>query len=226
MKRNVTYIFGAGASAFALPVVKFFNVRLNFFLQHLQDLNEKESRLTEFINIVKKILNESEKHSTIDTVAKKFFHQNDMEALKQLKRVLTVFFIYEQLSESVYSNPLNDLTNDYLDEKNKEFFSSKRGKIDYRYDSFIASLLQPKQAEFIFPNEVSVITWNYDCQFELSYQRFHTVGFEEAQSLLNIFPQNLGSLNPINRERLRGNSFKILHLNGQAQYPCGQLHSN
>ncbi len=217
MKRNVTYIFGAGASAYALPIVKFFNLRLNYFLEHLKFINHTKDLFSDFIPLVEKILTESENHSTIDTVAKKYFHQNDITSLEQLKQVLTVFFVYEQTIKQLFGNFMDDFTKGYLDENEKKlFFKLKKGTIDYRYDSFIASLLQSKQGEFNFPVEVNIITWNYDCQFELAYQRFHNVNFEDTQYLLNVFPKNTARLNKEDVDKLNGNNFKILHLNGQA----------
>jgi len=70
MKRNVTYIFGAGASANALPIVEFFNARLNYFLENLKYFKQSKNLFGDFIPLVEKILKESLQHSTIDTVAK------------------------------------------------------------------------------------------------------------------------------------------------------------
>ena len=217
MKRNVTYVFGAGASANALPVVKLFNSRLNHFLQNLKFFKSTTNIIADFIPSVQKILKESSQHSTIDTVAKKYFHQNNIDSLKELKKVLTVFFVYEQSIKELYSNFTKNLKDLYLDEKDAELFEkTKKEKIDHRYDSFIASLLKSEQGKFTFPNEVSVITWNYDCQFELAYQKFHDIDFHEAQHLLNVFPKNTGRLAPDDIQKLNGRCFKILHLNGQA----------
>src|SRR5438270_13613562 len=74
MPKNVTYLFGAGASANALPVVKYFNPRLELFLKYLENLPKNLIKTKEFIPEVRLILEEAKHHSTIDTVAKKYFH--------------------------------------------------------------------------------------------------------------------------------------------------------
>jgi hypothetical protein len=73
--KNITYLFGAGASANALPVVRIFNERLEKFQKYLKDNRNKfrNSVLDTFMNDLGLILEESNKHSTIDTVAKNFF---------------------------------------------------------------------------------------------------------------------------------------------------------
>lgn len=42
-------------------------------------------------------------------------------------------------------------------------------KTDQRYDTFLANILQPGMD---FPEDISVISWNYDSQFELAYSQY------------------------------------------------------
>src|SRR6478736_2691668 len=148
MTKNVTYIFGAGASAHAIPVVKSFNARLELFFKFLEKLRGEHLKYAiEFRNDVQYILEESKKHSTIDTLAKKYFHtlQNNQAELKKLKNVLTVFLLYEQMRTDLFynENKFTDNTNNYnflkaaygYDEEDiKQFIKNKKSKIDYRYD--------------------------------------------------------------------------------------------
>lgn len=212
---NITYLFGAGASANALPIVFNFNERLELFIQAYSgqrvnyNSNEQE-RLTLFIQDAKEILAESKKHSTIDTLAKKYFHSYKTRGkdLKKLKRVLTTFFIYEQLNEGIHQSMVNPLIKE-----------SKKGIIDMRYDSLIASLLKPKQDEIEFPSNVNILTWNYDFQFELAMKNFFPdLNLLNIQQKLRVYPIIDEISLPDYWKQLSENRFRILHLNGQAHF--------
>lgn len=82
-------------------------------------------------------------HATIDTYAKKLFLVGDKRRFKTLKNVLCAYFVWEQLDHS----------------------------IDQRYDTFLANVLSPRN--LYLPQSISVISWNYDSQFELAYN-FYT----------------------------------------------------
>jgi hypothetical protein len=210
--KNITYLFGAGASANALPVVKIFNERLEKFQEYLKVNKRKfsSSDLETFMDDLKIILEESKKHSTIDTVAKKFFHlySSHKEDLQKLKRVLTVYLVYEQVTEKIYQNPS-------FKEELSEFYRTKKGKVDSRYDAFIASILRPRENEFLFPDNVNILTWNYDCQFELAFKEFCNENMCNIQSRLNVFPFLTSISHPDHWNKLNNQQFKILHLNGQ-----------
>lgn len=82
-------------------------------------------------------------HATIDTYAKKLFLIRNHRQFKTLKNVLCAFFVWEQIDHAV----------------------------DQRYDTFLASVLSQKN--LFLPQSISVISWNYDFQFELAYN-FYT----------------------------------------------------
>ena len=136
---NITYLLGAGASFEALPIVDKIPERLDSFanqfkLNSLEWLleNQQRSRISEKyilditdVDIQKRkydtikkfhrdilwLKEESEKHTSIDTFAKKLYLQGG-NGLKKLKYILSCFFLYEQT--------LN---------------------FDKRYDAFFASIL-------------------------------------------------------------------------------------
>lgn len=81
-------------------------------------------------------------HATIDTYAKKLFLIRDKRRFKTLKNVLCAFFVWEQLDHS----------------------------IDQRYDTFLACVLSERN--LYLSKNISVISWNYDSQFELAYNFF------------------------------------------------------
>ncbi len=217
MKKNVAYLFGAGASANALPVVKYFNARLELFLKFLELKNQSEN-FSKIIQDTSFILNESKNHSTIDTVAKKFFHSYSTKSiqLEQLKRVLMMFFLYEQHIDDVIIKDPNWGNEDDILVEEREKTGNKNGKIDKRYDSFIASLLKPIENNFVFPDEVGIITWNYDCQFELALKQFTNQTMYDLQKLLNAYPFFSPTAEKPYWDKINTQKFKILHLNGQA----------
>ena len=185
----------------------------------------------DFRNDVQYILEESKKHSTIDTLAKKYFHTFEQNAiqLKKLKHVLTVFLLYEQMRTDLFYNENKYEDNiknfnflravyGYSEEDVREFIKNKKSKIDYRYDSFIASLLASQENKFSLPDNVKIITWNYDCQFELAFKQFQGGTFFDIQKHLGVYPLLSQEEESTYWEEIQKNKFKILHINGQAHY--------
>ncbi|WP_179337317.1 hypothetical protein [Winogradskyella ludwigii] len=201
---NVTYLLGAGASFEALPIVnkipgrlevfasQFKLSSLNYLLLHKQKSNiaekyllninspkiqeEKFNTIKQFHGDILWLKNESEKHTSIDTFAKKLYLQGGND-LKKLKYILSCFFLYEQT--------LN---------------------FDKRYDSFFASILDDLSK---IPNELKVISWNYDSQLEIAFNNFANSNIKNTRKTLNIFSK--GNKNETNK---RNNEFSIFKVNG------------
>ncbi len=121
-KRFITYLLGAGASANALPVVKIIPERLSQFRDDVKKyLNPKKEIITQrdidkkphqIITDIDWLLEQTKKHMSIDTFAKKLWTRGNREELMKLKKLLSYFFIFEQVD-----------------------------KLDMRYDNFIASII-------------------------------------------------------------------------------------
>jgi hypothetical protein len=176
MSKKITYLFGAGSSANCLPIVKDIPGRLwgfrNFLLNNRLNLEDnlfggmKQKDVEEEIIIrsteIVELLN-NKHHASIDTYAKRLrinapFSNNAREAYNGLKAILSCFFIYEQM----------------------------QNKVDYRYDSFFASMLSDSHTEF--PENVRILTWNYDFQFEKAYSLYSGENsLSGNQSLLRVF---------------------------------------
>src|SRR5690349_9205176 len=157
---KITFLFGAGASAQCLPVIKDIPNRLkkfkDFFVAHRSassspllggrtEIDVEERFIKDCENIISVL--DNKEHATIDTYAKKLRiilnHDNHaVEKYNSLKAITSSFFIYEQLVN----------------------------KIDNRYDSFFASLLQDDYTGF--PKNVRIMSWNYDFQFEKAYSSY------------------------------------------------------
>lgn len=88
----------------------------------------------------------NKEHATIDTYAKKLYLTKRTNELKRLKNVLTTFFVWVQIVS----------------------------KTDQRHDTFLANILQENTLSI--PNGISVISWNYDSQFELAYRNYSQDG--------------------------------------------------
>lgn len=156
---KITYLFGAGASRHALPIVNEIPDRIEKLINLLKrddlkldesstydDLNFKTPKTkleyqVELIESLKWMLVESRKHASIDTFAKKLSIKGNHNDLDKLKIAMSIFFIFEQI----------------------------QNKPDFRYDSFFASLLNSIRE---FPDNVRILTWNYDYQFELAYSEY------------------------------------------------------
>jgi len=153
---NILYFTGAGASCQVLPLVSDFVSRLRQFsgaIRHLasrtatglagpENLKEEEKEL---LDAVEWLIPHAEKHASVDTFAKKLFFLNDLKELRKLKAVLSTFFVFEQARQNV----------------------------DKRYDSFLASVLKiDSKNELTIPENLKILTWNYDTQWEKAFYGF------------------------------------------------------
>lgn len=171
LMNNITYLLGAGASAKVLPIVNQLPQHIDILATHLSngslprlsslpfhDIKVPKSTLqNDLCTDLRWLSEESNKHSSIDTFAKKLYLKQDWRTLDKLKIALSCYFVLEQ----------------------------SRRPIDIRYDSFIASLL--KDDLYKFPNHVKILSWNYDYQFEKAYSQFIDVkDLDECQRRLNV----------------------------------------
>lgn len=195
---KITFLFGAGASCNALPIVKEIPERLkalidilnsttlmlddNKTFEGLGSVSPKSKRAyqLELIEDLKWLLNESQRHSSVDTLAKKLTIRRQFDKLERLKNVLSVFFIFEQAQKPP----------------------------DERYDTFYASIIDSSGT---LPENIRIISWNYDYQFELGYSEYSgKKDIAENQTRLNV-KQNLGVQFNLNQ------GFCIYKLNGSTE---------
>ncbi len=183
---NLTYLLGAGASANALPVVKNIMERMAAFIGHLTTsagLSGPESRP------LWKIYHEISNHYTIDTYAKKLFLKgaSGQKELFKLYNFMGAYFIYEQLKKDP-SNAISSYL--YKDEKDPEINKSIIKTVDYRYDSFFAAVLKNGRNGMVcLPENINIVSWNYDFQIEISFMNFiDNFDLNKTQEHLNIYP--------------------------------------
>lgn len=159
---KVVYLMGAGASygkrdikqnniiTEGIPVVNEINNELKILLSELEiyikthqfnwDVGNNLNRLYDNFKL---LYDESSRHLTIDTYAKKIFLQDDMEQFDKLKDTISSFFMIMQL----------------------------KYPIDKRYDAFLANILSYPSKKI--PEDITILTWNYDSQFEIAYRAFN-----------------------------------------------------
>jgi hypothetical protein len=150
---NVTYLLGAGASCNALPLINNFNKKLQDFINYValksKQYEKDNPKVNGNYNIIKKtlilktqwLIRESQKHSSIDTFAKKLYLKNSNDQLRDLKAILTTFFAIEQ----------------------------GRNNVDKRYDTFFASVIRKENNDLVMPSNIKILSWNYDTQIEKAY---------------------------------------------------------
>ena len=108
--QNTTYLFGAGASAQALPSMANFNVELENFRSYLIQVDDSnktnwdlriltyERDLRILIKLLTDLLESAQAHETIDTLARKYWLQGDWIRYRNLKIVLSAYFLFKQLA--------------------------------------------------------------------------------------------------------------------------------
>ena len=124
-------------------------------------INLKNAQAT-LVNDLRWLYDNTKRHATIDTFAKKIFLTEKRDDYTKLKRLLSIYFKTEQLIN----------------------------RPDSRYDTFLASVLQrnPK-GKLRISNDISILTWNYDSQFEIAYREY-LITDKNSEDI--HFPEQLG----------------------------------
>lgn len=206
--KKITYLLGAGASANCLPIINELPAGIDHFIKFINDavnssltssINEfSEENAKKLITDLGWLKSQMNSHKTVDTLAKKFYLIKEKEAeLIKLKKLLIVYFMFEQLIHRVFIR----------EEQVKEL-------PDKRYDSFIATIINNKRGDLSLAPNFKVVTWNYDIQFELAYKEYQpNLNFNEIQKQLQIIPtQSYIEGN----EAIDISKFSIVKLNGVA----------
>lgn len=221
MGKNITYLLGAGASYHSIPVVEAMKDRMEFFINMCGDtmplafglensfkmdspnIDTSYYGKIELSNILDKyrsILDETLKHRTVDTYAKKLFLRKEEIKLNLLKEFLCLYFAFEQAIDNrkiVKGKSYKNLPQ----ESQQSILDNLNCCLDYRYDVFLASLLGK---DMKLPDNVNIISWNYDHQIELAYMDYALCTFNEAKTHLKIYPHD------------KAENGQIIKLNGSA----------
>lgn len=196
-----TYLLGAGASIEKLPVVNQMSkalVDIYHFLEGLKkeeynfryflsneyrEISESPSTILETLNTdIWKLAGRIQNSASVDTLARKYYLTGEEHELRKLKAILDTFFCLEQVRKGV----------------------------DKRYDLFFATILNGEGGDISLPDNIQILTWNYDFQIELSANNF----FKHRKLLnikkeLNSFPRTGSDFNSVE-------GFSIVKLNGSS----------
>lgn len=183
---KVMYLFGAGASAGAIPVVNGMAKEISEDIKKFDGFISNQAVVEGFnfskerqmvLEILSRLRLACENYYSIDTYAKKLF-LTDTEDFWQLKRDISFYFTLRQIFQ----------------------------KPDKRYDNFWASVLEAKD---ILPNNIKILSWNYDYQFELTYLNMSSrATLKSARAALNIlYPSD---------SNIVSDGFALMKLNGSA----------
>lgn len=155
---KLTYLIGAGASAQKIPVINKFSSGLSEFSEYIKNVQFVEDAFRDVYRIDKKpseikkrfvddilwLAKECDEHASVDTFARKLYLANRTKELIKLKAIVSEFLLTKQFQNG----------------------------IDKRYDAFFASLLEKEYSELTLPNNIKILSWNYDKQIEYSVAQF------------------------------------------------------
>lgn len=223
MSSKIAYLFGAGASYNAIPVVSGMQSRLTAFLDYFfnnRHLVKSESpgefqrvQQLQIVDSIKELVIETGHSFSIDTLARKYFLRGDLNKLENIKSLISAFLLWEQVvykggrsrkntridNGQNYSPSIN-----YFSYAWKGTFNEPRSiqstdvqlkNFDYRYESLLSVLAIDRN--ILNPN-VSIISWNYDNQVEIAIDRiFNLTGDETEKNRLmdSILSRNFIKLN-------------------------------
>lgn len=213
---KITYFLGAGASYQSNPIWKaqgsaMINVA-DYVLSQIADhpISSKDYEyislmgdkdLMTFFKDLKNFGKYAVEYGSIDIYAKRLSLIEDKIQLNKLKFCLSVYFdLWE-----------NFLQKNYILENAKKNGESDMNydKIDKRYFSFLSVILEKGNNNFPKLNDnISILTWNYDLQFENAFESFMPRNSNSMKDLNNY----LNFMNDSNSRK------EIIHLNGFRGY--------
>jgi len=199
---KVTYLFGAGASAGngTLPITKEIPQILYGLYREIEEYKIDDSIgftdvgegniifeiRDKLVSDLKWLHENVSKHSSIDTLAKKLYLTKKSEDLDRLKFAFSAFLAYLQ--------------------------SCKGGTMDRRYDTFLASILSERSDwKPVLPNNIKVLSWNYDFQLELAFKQYYNSNLTITDIKDDV--KSISTYNFTNNIRV-SNGFQIIKLNG------------
>lgn len=154
---KITYLFGAGASAQALPTIKKLPERIKFVREYIdkqcvyepdetfsptKDYTFTKNEAKQYVlDLLDKLFLQSSNHSTVDTYAKRLNISGQSQEINELIFSLALYFNIEQ----------------------------KISGLDPRYDTFLVSILNSHS--YSFPDNLKFLSWNYDLQMEAAHEK-------------------------------------------------------
>ncbi len=192
MSKKITYLFGAGASCNTLPLVSNFSAFIESLINHL---NNYENRLSA-----------SEFFSDLDTQKSKKVYQDELiDSFKWILRESRRHASIDTFAKKLFLKK-DQLKLERLKHCLSFYFILEQAKngLDLRYDAFFASILSNLET---LPEEIKIISWNYDYQIELAFSDYiESKKINDLYSKLKVYSKF------INNEVKSG--FGVFKLNG------------
>ncbi|HVT86538.1 MAG TPA: hypothetical protein VHD35_15140 [Chitinophagaceae bacterium] len=186
---DITYVFGAGASCQAMPLVSNFSTRFDSFRNFINTGGFNNA--SDLVGAANEFADQIKSHLSFDTFFKKLFHQKQERNITRYKCVLLVFFLYEHLLMP--------------ESEQDSIILEKKYNIDPRYDALIAGLLKPVMGRTEFYTNINFITWNYDVNLEFALHNF----LDHNQSFYEFLERHR------NEQVFKiDDQIKVIHLNG------------
>lgn len=186
-QKNFTYIFGAGASIETIPVVNDIPGGLHDFCVDMDKVivSTKGGRniLKELRTTCEEIKETIKNVKSFDTYAKKLWLSSEITKYNKYRRAFSAFIMYRSLAYN----------------------------IDRRYDLFFASLINKIGGNISLPNNINIISWNYDQLVEISLCHLLRISSSELAQNINIY-SNYIDLHQTNEN----NRLSLFKLNGTA----------
>jgi hypothetical protein len=189
---NITYLFGAGASYNAIPIVgeleKAFT-KLQALSKEKLEVELRDQNTLNHFELFSTLLNSCSYNAklfgTIDTYAKKLFISNSLSDLHMVKTTLSLFFTIWQ--EFQWKNThLTDIRTPNKYTINPLGFQD----IDSRYLGLLTNYLEYINGKIDFKTNVRFLTWNYDTQFERALAIITDRHLHQVLNEYQIYPAN------------------------------------
>lgn len=231
MAKNIVYLLGAGASANAIPVMKKLPKAMKYFLERLIFSLRDNSKLSELIEERRQdfnhLLAEIQQFGTPDIVAKIALHKGEDQKVLDLKNLLTCYILSEQLNPDLIQ-AMDGIGNEWYDKTKSEVFDPTDKleeylipkQLDNRYVELFSAILTNPGKITSLPENVSILSWNYDHQLEKALSIFYKPGMFLVQEKFGIFPKTNLSYSGMTEVDILYNprTPQIIKLNGTAGF--------
>ena len=213
---KVTYLLGAGASYGSRGVLS--HITVPFMSIEKEEPPKGIIRgfpiLNEFPNAVLQMQREIGDMGESTEDEKKIFS----EILDNISNVAKEYPTIDTYSKMLYTTKQFEKYEKFKEQIALFFLIWQRSHIhDIRYDAFIASLIDAETAEF---PPMTILSWNYDMQFEMSYSKYITEGraLWKIWDKLNVCCKSNGRLPKYDVQH----PFALLKLNGSAMFHASE----
>jgi hypothetical protein len=165
--KKVTYLIGAGASAKAIPMI-----------------NQIPESIKSIYRLIRSYRDSNVLKEPISTIVDEMF--NNLNWLIENSKVHSTI---DTFAKKLYiTRKHSDLVRFKKTVNILFLFEEMRNDVDNRYDSFFASILD---SSLELPNNVKILSWNYDLQFERSFTSYSERKLENSIPDLSVnFPKN------------------------------------